>query len=259
MNKLSFRHRLLILLIGLVVGAQIVTLFTALSSTRKTERDRADHQLVEGAQNAQRQLKSRERQLANAVSVLTGDYALKEAIASRQILTVASALANHGARIRADLTLALDTEGKLIASAENSGPVEPELIAAVAAAEVPDAESGQRASNAEEAQFVVTRSGVHQVFTSSVEEIGRIALGFTVNDELAQELQKQVGVHVAFLYGEGAARKVAASTLATLQDGSIAPGTELRDKPTVIEIGGEEYLATVTHLASHGSSLDSRY
>ena len=130
MNKLSFRNRLLILLIGLVVGTQIVTLFTALSRTEQTERHRADQQLEDGAKNAQLQLKSRERQLANAVAVLTADFGLKDAMALRDRPTLASTLANHGRRIEADLTLALDTDGNLIASAEDSGPVEPELIAA---------------------------------------------------------------------------------------------------------------------------------
>ena len=43
---LSFRNRLLILLIGLVAGAQIVTLFTALARTAAEERRRADVQLM---------------------------------------------------------------------------------------------------------------------------------------------------------------------------------------------------------------------
>ena len=49
---LSFRNRLLILLIGLVVGAQTVTLFTALARTASTEKSRADAQLTAGAQVA---------------------------------------------------------------------------------------------------------------------------------------------------------------------------------------------------------------
>ncbi len=71
---LSFRNRLLILLTGLVVGAQTVTFVTALARTRATEQERADAQLIAGAQVARRVIDYRERQLANAVSVLTADY-----------------------------------------------------------------------------------------------------------------------------------------------------------------------------------------
>ena len=92
---LSFRNRLLILLTGLVVGAQTVTFVTALARTRATEQQRADSQLIAGAQVARRMIDYRERQLANAVSVLTADYGLREAVASGDTPTVASALGNH--------------------------------------------------------------------------------------------------------------------------------------------------------------------
>ena len=109
---LSFRNRLLILLIGLVVGAETVTLFTALARTSATERQRADSQLEAGAHVAQKLLEYREKQLANAVSVLTSDFGLREAVASGDRPTVASALSNHAKRIGANLTLALDLDGK---------------------------------------------------------------------------------------------------------------------------------------------------
>src|SRR6187399_1183599 len=99
---LSFRNRLLILLIGLVAGAQIVTLFTALARTASEERRRADVQLVHGAEVATRVLASRERQLATAVAVLVADYGLREAFTSGDAPTVASALDNHAGRIGAD-------------------------------------------------------------------------------------------------------------------------------------------------------------
>jgi len=51
---LTFRNRLLILLIGLVLGAQTVTFLTALARTKATERQRADAQLVAGAQIARK-------------------------------------------------------------------------------------------------------------------------------------------------------------------------------------------------------------
>jgi diguanylate cyclase (GGDEF)-like protein len=244
---LSFRNRLLILLLGLVVGAQVVTLFTALARTAATERQRADAQLVAGAHIAQRLLEYRERQLANTVAVLTADFGLREAVATGDRPTVASALANHAARIGATLTLALDLDGNVIARGEGSAPVDPALVAAVDAA----------ADGA--AQFVTTASGVHQIFTSPVlapDEIGRIAVGFTINERLAGELRDLVGVEVAFLAGGAEGRPVAAGTMAGLRDAPFLVPAKLRDAPSVVSIGGEDYLATVTHLGSSGPALD---
>ncbi|MEJ0099955.1 MAG: EAL domain-containing protein [Pseudomonadota bacterium] len=249
---LSFRNRLLILLIGLVVGAETVTLFTALARTSATERHRADEQLVAGAHVAQRLLEYRERQLANGVAVLAADFGLKEAIGSREADTVASMLANHSRRIGADVTLALDLDGKVIARGEGTAAIENELVAGLASA---------RAADAGGAQFVVTSAGVYQVFTAPVmapDEIGRVALGFAVDARLAEELHPLVGVEVAFLSGPDSARRVVASTLGGLDDGDLAPGAgaPLLTVPSVTHIDGEGYLATLKQLTAHPTQLD---
>jgi EAL domain-containing protein (putative c-di-GMP-specific phosphodiesterase class I)/GGDEF domain-containing protein len=246
---LSFRNRLLILLIGLVVGAQTVTLFTSLASTRKTVLAGAREQLTAGVRNAQNQLDSNERVLAVAVSVLGSDDGLRQAVATGNKPTVASALANHARRIHADLSLALDLDGTLIARGEGTAPLEPELVSAVAASE---------AGGVAGAQFVVTPSGVHQVFTAPVlapDEIGSMAFGFTVDTTFAQDLHGGIGVDVAFLRGAGDDYRVVASTLKALQNGDFTPRTRLGNEPAVATIGGQEYLAAVLDLETRGPPL----
>ncbi len=246
---LSFRNRLLILLIGLVVGAQTVTLFTALARSASTERKRADEQLVAGAHIATQLLEYRERQLANAVTVLVSDYGLRDAVASADAPTLASALGNHAARIGAQLTLALDLDGKVIAHGEGTVDIDPELVGAL--------NRGMQ-RNARGAQFVMSRTGVYQVFTAPVlapDEVGRVALGFSVDRQLAEELRKLVGVEVAFLTGtEGAARLTAGTLSGGAADQSIV--VPVRSSAAVIEFGGVEYLATATHLTTDAPILD---
>src|SRR5512139_3674256 len=247
---LSFRNRLLILLIGLVVGAETVTLFTALARTSATVREQADEQLVAGAHVAQRLLEYRERQLANAVAVLTADYGLREAVASGDRPTVASALVNHAARIGADLTVAVDLDGQVIAQGAGTGGVDPALLAALNVSA--DGDTGK-------ARIVVASSGAWQVFISPVlapDEIGRIALGFAVDERLARELRDLVGVHVAFLSDAAGVHRIAASTLPALQRAEFGGQESLRSTPASITIGGEEYLATATHLASSQATID---
>ena len=232
------------------MGAQIVTLFTALARTSTTVRSQADDQLVAGVHIAQQLLEYRERQLANAVAVLTADFGLREAVASADRPTVASALANHAARIGADLTLAVDLDGEVIARGDARGSTDPALLAELNAAG--DREEG-------EAGFIVTPSGTWQVFVSPVlapDEIGRIALGFAVDERLARELADLVGVDVAFLSGPVRKQRVAATTLGPLRSMTSAVDAPLRSSPAIIRIGEEEYLATATHLAANGTLLD---
>jgi diguanylate cyclase (GGDEF)-like protein len=252
-TMLSFRNRLLILLIGLVVGAQTVTLFTALARTSATVRKQADEQLVAGVHVAQQLLEYRERQLANAVAVLASDFGLREAVASGDRPTVDSALANHAARIGADLTIAVDLDGMVLArgSARGArGALDPALLAALKS---PD-EGYQDA-----ARFIVAPTGAWQVFVSPVlapDEIGRVALGFAVDERLARELRDLVGVDVAFLSGRVGGQSIAATTVGPLRKSGFTVQAALRSSPAMIEIGGEEYLATAKHLESGRTPLD---
>jgi diguanylate cyclase (GGDEF)-like protein len=251
---LSFRNRLLILLIGLVVGAQTVTLFTALASTRSTELKRADVELVQGAEFARQSLDDRKKQLAYAVTVLVADYGLRDAVASHHGPTLASALGNHAKRIDANLTLALalDLDGKLIAHGEGTATPDAGLLTELKRA-LQDGSGG--------AQFVMSQTGVYQVFTAPVmapDEIGQVALGFAVDRKFAEDLRKRVaaGVEVAFLTGVDGSQHVAAGTLPERQAADEVIAVPRGSAPAVVEIGGVEYLATATHLSESDPALD---
>jgi diguanylate cyclase len=227
---LSFRNRLLILLTGLVVGAQTVTFVTALARTRATEQERADAQLVAGAQVARRVIDYRERQLANAVSVLTADYGLREAVASGDTPTVASALGNHAVRVGAELTAAFDLDGRVIATGEGTG-----AIGAVAAREL----VRHGAHEPGKPQFLVADGRIFQVFTAPVlapDEIARVALGFEVNSAFARELQDLIGVRVAFQPG--------------------AEGPQLGTTPAIRTVDGVEYLAMTSRISTVAPTVD---
>lgn len=250
---LSFRNRLLILLIGLVVGAQTVTLFTALASTKATVRKDAGAQLAHGARSARQQLESRGQLLTIAATAMARDYPFRQLVATGHSDTIATALDSLASRTGskpADVALALDQDGGLMAQGKNTDDIEPELIAAIAASEALDSEG---------AQFLVAPTSVYQVVTAPVmapDEIGRIALGFTVDDLLASELGEQVGGEVAFLAGAGDARRFVVGTSTVFAEAELASWSGLGDTPTVASIGGEQYLAIITHLATQGRPLD---
>jgi EAL domain-containing protein (putative c-di-GMP-specific phosphodiesterase class I)/GGDEF domain-containing protein len=249
---LSFRNRLLILLIGLVVGAETVTLFTALARTASAVRERADAQLVAGAHIADRLLEYRERQLANAVTVLAADYGLRAAISTGDGPTVASALGNHAARIGADLTLALDLDGKVIGRGKSDAKVDAALGAAL------DADA-QASGGDGKARFIVAPNGVYQVFMAPVlapDEIAHIVLGFSVDVSLAQELRDLVGVDVAFLTGAEGAQHARAGTVPALLEPNVSVREPLHASPAVISLAGMDYLTTAVHLSAGSPALD---
>jgi hypothetical protein len=112
----SFRKRLLVLIIGLVIVTQTVTLAAVLASTRRTVEARSWEQLRSGAGIADQLVRFRAGQLANGVAVLAADFGFREAVASGHVPTILSAARNNAQRIGADLVLVLDTHGQVLAS-----------------------------------------------------------------------------------------------------------------------------------------------
>src|SRR6201993_2702033 len=112
----SFRNRLLVLIIGLVIVTQTVTLAAVLMSTRRTVEARAAEQLRSGAAFAEHLIRFRAGQLANGVAVLAADFGFREAVASGHSPTILSAARNNAQRIGADIVLLLDTKGALVTS-----------------------------------------------------------------------------------------------------------------------------------------------
>jgi diguanylate cyclase len=248
---LSFRNRLLILLIGIVVGAQTVTLVTALVRTNATERNRADEALQLGAQVAKQQLLNyRQKQLATAVEVLVKDQGLREALAlaAEDAPTLASALGNHADRIQADLAFALDPDGRLLAQGEGTAEVDAALVAAL---------NDSLHHGTGGAQFVVSQARVYQVFTAAPDEI-QLVFGFALDQEFAFELQRLVGsdVQVAFLSSVNGQPELADGTIGGLQDSHrvvVAPHSGVSE---VVTIDGVKYLATAAHLSDDNPRLD---
>ena len=91
----SFRKRLLVLIIGLVIVTQTVTLAAVLVSMRRTVEARAAEQLRAGGTLAENLIAYRGDQLASGVAVLAADFGFREAVASGHAPTILSAAKNN--------------------------------------------------------------------------------------------------------------------------------------------------------------------
>src|SRR5215212_1129549 len=115
MRGRSFQSKLLLLLIGVLVVLQTVTLiavhFTGARMLRKT----VDEELRVGGRVLDRILAARGRQLSDSVRVLASDFAFREAIASGDQPTIVSVLTNHGSRIRANAAFLVSLDGPVVA------------------------------------------------------------------------------------------------------------------------------------------------
>ena len=174
-----FRNRLLVLIIGLVIVTQTVTLAAVLISTRRMVEARAAEQLRSGATLADNLIGFRASQLASGVALLAADFGFREAVASAHAPTIRSAARNHAQRIGADMVLVLDTHGQVLASTATASDDAGSSLAGL----LEDA-----ARMREQPNFRVFGAHAYQFFLAPVrtpETIAWVAMGFVADEALA--------------------------------------------------------------------------
>jgi len=239
---LSFRTRILGLLLALVVTTQIATMIALVVKTQGEAQSRARAELEAGGRVLSNLMHTRAEQLRNAVQVLVADFGFKEAVASGERGTVLSALENSAGRIDADLAVFFDPEGRVLATtiadiADVVGIDWPARTAAVA-----DSGVVYRTFNGRPYLLVIApvRAPV---------PIGWVAIGFRIDVGLASEMQSLLGVDVSFYDG---ATTAAAGVVSTL-NGDLR-GALLEQLPQLIgstgaakriTLGGNQYVLLI--------------
>jgi diguanylate cyclase len=244
----SFRKRLLVLIIGLVIVTQTVTLAAVLASTRRAVETRSAAQLRSGGSLAENLISFRAGQLANGVAVLAADFGFREAVASGHAPTILSAARNNAQRIGADLVLVLDTHGQVLAStapqsAEGGGSLESLLLSGPTARDQPT--------------FHIFGAHSYQVFLAPVrtpETIAWVLMGFIADEQLAQKIRALVGSEVQIVTrGSGGLVRVAS----TVPTAAATPAHVASDDGAhVTQAAGVDYLGFVQRLNGRGDSVD---
>jgi diguanylate cyclase (GGDEF)-like protein len=246
----SFRKRLLVLIIGLVIVTQTVTLAAVLISMRRTVEARAAEQLRSGGALAEHLIGFRASQLANGVAVLAADFGFREAVASGHTPTILSAANNNAQRIGADMVLLLDTRGRVLASTVPAAAAPGDSLTEL----LEDAPAARDQPN-----FRVFGAHAYQWFVTPVrapDTIAWVAMGFLADDALAARIRDLVGSQVAIVtHGSGGATRVV-STLpaAVVSNGAALPTAS--DVPQTTLLAAADYLSFARRLNGRGDAVD---
>jgi diguanylate cyclase (GGDEF)-like protein len=250
----SFRKRLLVLIIGLVVVTQTVTLAAVLASTAHTVEGRAADQLRSGGSFAQQLIRFRASQLANGVGVLAADFGFREAVASGDGPTILSAAANNAQRIGADVVLLTDVHGKVLASTGSEGPERGMSL---------DTLLSESREQRDQPVFRVLGDLPYQFFLAPVrtpETIAWVAMGFLVNDAFAQKMRDLVGADVTLVaYGRNGTSRIASTLSPSQRAATMAqrkPASASDREPHVSRLGDTSYLCFAQRISGRGDPVD---
>ena len=112
---MSFRNRLALFLIAMLVIVQALTAVFTYSTIRSSLVERARIQLATATTVLMKQLDVLGQRVGDDVEVLSLDYALRKAVAEHDPATALSALRNHGNRVGATRMMLVELDGKVSA------------------------------------------------------------------------------------------------------------------------------------------------
>ena len=236
----SFRSRLVVVFLGLFALIQATGYFAVTAFVRASARHTVAEELRLASTLFARQLDVRTQQLVAATRLLSGDFALKTAVATSDHATTASVLENHRQRVDADVLMLATLDGRLAADtqrpASQGAPFPaPRLLA--------EAEAGRDASDVVAIGPHLYRLAVVPVLAP--EPIAWLAAGFAIDDRAAADLRRLSGLHVSFVARRDGAFVVHASTLDAADRATLAGGLPAARASGVLNLAGGEHLVRV--------------
>jgi diguanylate cyclase (GGDEF)-like protein len=192
--RLSLRARIALFFVALLVAVQLIAFWFVNHTSYDAAQAQIEDELGVGQRVFERVLKENSDRLVQSASILAADFAFREAVATRDIDTVRSALDNHGARIHASAMMFLGADGEIVAATGEgvSNGDTAGLGDVLAAARRRGFGTGVRLLNDRPFQLVV-------VPVRAPVTIGWIALWFAIDEALAQDLRQLTNLDVSFV------------------------------------------------------------
>jgi len=208
MRQFSFRHKVLLLAVALVMAIQLVTLFPVLNAIRTDVDERAQQTVGLAGIQFDEYKHNRAEQLLTTANVLVSDYGFKQAVASGDHPTIRSALINHAARVHATVAVLLDLDGRVEVSSTD------DALSAIGSALTPLPGGASLESVTHRVMYF--GDVPYQTVTVSLNApVPRawVMLGFPIDEALAAHLQSFTGLAVSFVRFTGGVPHIIASTL----------------------------------------------
>jgi diguanylate cyclase (GGDEF)-like protein len=231
----SLQRRIVVVFVGLLVLVMGLVLALVHTSSKSIVRSEAERELVIGSNVFKRLLDQNQRQLETAASVLSADFAFREAIATQDQPTVRSVIGNHGRRIHAQVMMVADPNGQMIASTQRETAAAEQFPFPVLlkAAEAHGKSAGFRQ---------MKNGNLYQVVLVPINApklIAWVAMGFEVDDHWARDQAEVSGLAVHFVRTRDHATSLLASSFDPAQRTELVK--ELLGGGDLHEVAGSLY------------------
>lgn len=189
----SFRTRLILFILLLLALAQFGTALAVLSSLKEANYKQGVQSINVSRNVFDLFLESRAEQLTQGVEILTSDFGFKQAVATRETSTIGSVLKNHGARINADISLLVSSNGTLITATQDIG--ENSTIAQLVLA-------ARRSGGSSISTMIAFDGTAYQLVLVPIKApniIAWIGMAFQLDQTLAEQIKAVTGLDISFV------------------------------------------------------------
>jgi diguanylate cyclase (GGDEF)-like protein len=194
----SLRARIVVLFLLLLLTVQVAGYTFIQNAITANAQRHAQGELAVGERVFQRFLAQNGQRLAQAGLALAGDFALREAVATRDRTAIATILRRHPDRAIADLAVLVGPDGRLIGESLPARGQPPALISRQAA----------RAARGEDAPAIGIIDGrVYQVVAVPVRQFAPLAwvvVGLRLDERVVEDLAALTSLDVSMVAREGA-------------------------------------------------------
>ena len=252
-RRRGLQTRIVFAFVTLLVTLQAVAFVIIALTGKKTSESNVAHELVVGERVFIRSVEQHVAQLEQGARILSSDFGFREAVGTRDHETIVSALENHGARIKADLMMLLDLDGKTLAhtlvtdSSDGQAPV---------AALVAIAREKGTAWAMLQIDGVIYQIVVVPVLAPT--PIAWVAMGLRIGDADARDLKTLTGLEVSFLgRRDDDSWTLNGSTLQAPLRGTVVDLVTDRpadqpDGPFIVSSQSDDYMTLVSSRISDG-------
>lgn len=199
MSFRRLRTRIIVFFVALLATVQLAALVLVNNANTHNARAKTDAEFAVGQRVFEQLLTQNRERLIIAARVLAADYGFREAIISRDMETILSVLENHGSRIGADTMSLVSLQNTVVADTQSTTAVDRpypfgKLI-----------DAAKRDGSASSIELINRRAyQIVMVPVLAPLPIAWVAMGFVIDDALADNLRELTTLQISFLQAETA-------------------------------------------------------
>ena len=210
----SLQARIIVLFLLLLLTVQVAS-YTFIRNTISTNaRRHAQAELTVGERVSKRLLAQNGQRLVQAAQAMANDFALREALATRDQPSITSLLRRHTSRVGADFVMLMGSDGRLLGETSVSrGPQARDAIAQAARGGESSPSIGMIGAQAYQFVGVPVRPGA---------PLGWVIIGVLLDERVVKDLAALTSLDVSITTREGGhAWRLLASTLPSSRRGAL--------------------------------------